>query len=256
MKKRIPLTAAAIALLAIASNAPAAPIAVTNAGFEDVTGQFPFFEFTFGVPAGWALHDPNTIVATPNIYTGTLEPNGTVFFNTTAPEGDKVAILFNSGLEGDGEYGFAQTLTDTLLPNTQYTLTIEVGNIASGTADDSTFYNLDEFPGYRIDLLAGGVAIAQDINTLVIPEGEFATATVQFTTGGTHPQLGLPLGIRLVNRNVIPGGYTQLTSPDLEVDFDDVRLDATAVIPEPASLSLLTLGAAMLLRRRAARRTR
>lgn len=217
-------------------------ITVINPGFEDVSGQTPFNEFTFGEPQGWDFYDPDSIIPDPGTFTGTLQPNGTDFFNTTAPEGVKVSILFNSGREGEGEYGYVQTLTDTLQANTEYVLSVEVGNIASGTAQDETFFNLDEFPGYRVDLLAGGVVIAQDDNSLVIPEAEFATSTVSISVGAAHAQLGQQLGIRLVNLNVIPAGFTQETSPDLEVDFDDVGLSSTP-IPEPSSLLLFGIGA-------------
>jgi len=221
---RVAAAALITGALWFAADAIAMMIAVTNSGFEDVSGQTPFNEFTFGTPIGWPFHDPNSVIPDPGTFTGTLQPNGTDFFNTTAPEGVKVSILFNSGREGEGEYGYSQTLVDTLQTNTEYSLTVKVGNIASGTAQNGQFFNLDEFPGYRVDLLAGGVAIAQDDNSLTIPEAEFATSTVILSVGATHAQLGQDLGIRLVNLNVIPDGFTQATSPDLEVDFDDVVL--------------------------------
>lgn len=220
------------------ANADLVPI--INHGFEDTTGQTVFNEFTFGEPTGWSNHDPNGIIPGPGIFPGTLEPNGVDFFNGPAPEGDRVAILFNSSREGDGEYGFEQTLATVLEPNTNYTLTVEVGNIASGVATNGTFFNLDEFPGYRVDLLAGGVVLAQDDNSLSIPEAEFATSTVSFSTAASHAQFGQPLGIRLVNLNVIPDGFDQASSPDLEVDFDNVQLNVTA-IPEPGGMVFLTL---------------
>lgn len=58
-----------------------------------------------------------------------------------------MCILFNSGREGEGEYGYEQTLAETLQAYTSYSLSVEVGNIASGTAQNGTFFNLDEFPG-------------------------------------------------------------------------------------------------------------
>lgn len=216
-------------------------VAIINGGFEDTTGQTVFNEFTFGTPVGWTIYDPNDIHPDAGIFPGTLQPNGVDFFDTTAPEGDLVGILFNSSREGEGEYGFEQTLVDTLALNTDYSLSVEVGNIASGFATNGTFFNLDEFPGYRVDLLAGGVVIASDLNSLNIPEAEFATATVNFSTGDFHALEGQSLGIRLTNLNVIPNGFTQETSPDLEVDFDDVRLFATASVPEPNTLGLLGL---------------
>ncbi|MEK6236955.1 MAG: PEP-CTERM sorting domain-containing protein, partial [Planctomycetales bacterium] len=56
--------------------------------------------------------------------------------------------------------------------------------------------------------------------------------------GDSHPQLGQALEIRLFNLNQM-----DLPDPGIEVDFDDVRLDATP-IPEPSSW-LLLWGAAL-----------
>lgn len=243
-----------LALLSAKENARADLITVVNPGFEDTSGQTTFNEFTFGTPAGWDLYDPSGIVGSAGVFVGTLLPNGTDFFNSTAPEGSRVSILFNSTREGDGEYGFEQTLDATLQADADYRLTVEVGNIASGFATNGTFFNLDEFPGYRIDLLAGGQVIATDDNSLTIGEGEFALSTIDFRAGQDHALLGQALGIRVVNLNDIPTGFTQATSPDLEVDFDDVRLSVTS-IPEPSSGALL-LGMAswtVLARRRRAR---
>ena len=65
-----------------------------------------FNEFTFGSPVGWTSHDPNSIVGGVGFFTGTLQPNGTDFFNTTAPERNCVGILFNNQGRDTGEYGF------------------------------------------------------------------------------------------------------------------------------------------------------
>lgn len=229
-----------LSLLIYVNSASADMVTIINSGFEDTTGQTTFNEFTFGTPVGWELYNPDGLLPAAGVFTGTLLPNGTDFFNDVAPEGDRVAIFFNSAGQGDGEYGFQQTLSATLEANTHYTLTVEVGNIASGFATNGTFFNLDEFPGYRIDLLAGNQIVAQDLNSLNIAEAEFETATVSFTTGATHAQLGEALGIRLVNLNAIPAGFTQATSPDLEVDFDQVQLSAVAV-PEPGMLPILMI---------------
>lgn len=226
---------------AIATSAGAIPasIPMVNPGFEDISGEFIFNEFTFGPPNGWSLHDPNNVTSLgdgPIFYLGTLmpfEPDPVGMpgvyggFFAGAPEGQRVAIAFNfAGSDGQGEYGIVQALPAVLEPNSTYTLTVEVGNIASVTALNGQFFNLDGFPGYRVDLLAGGVIVAQDNNSLAgsIPDGEFDTSTVVLTTSRFHPQIGGPLAIRLVNLNILDA-----TAPaaDLEVDFDNVQLDAS-----------------------------
>jgi hypothetical protein len=245
-----------LAFLLWSATAGGAPVAVANPGFEDTSGQTVFNEFTFGEPVGWSYYPtpPGGIIGSAGVFTGTLEPNGVEFFDTTAPEGVKVAILFNDSREGEGEYGYVQTLAVDLEADVLYELQVEVGNIGSGVASNGTPFDLDEFPGYRVELLAGGVMVAEDDASLAIPEYEWATSTVNFLTDAGHPQLGQPLAIRLVNLNVIPPGYTQESSPDLEVDFDDVALEATPV-PEPRTM--FPVGAALVATlHRCRRRTR
>lgn len=232
-------------------------IPVVNPGFEDISGESQYNEFTFGPLNGWDLYDPGSITgggAGNTYFIGTLRPterdlvgNPGVYenFPNGAFEGSRVGIAFNfEGSGGEGEYGFQQNLTATLAANTNYTLQVQIGNIASGFAVDNTFYVLDGFPGYRVDLLAGGVLLDSDNNSLAgsIAEGEWGLSTVSFTTGPTHAQLGQSLAIRLVNLNIIDPAFP---ASDLEVDFDDVSLTATAV-PEPTSTALLLLGSVAL----------
>lgn len=241
MRNLITLIGLGLILLSLTRSTKADIIEVTNAGFEDTSGQTIFNEFTFGVPNGWSIHDPNSILGA-GIYTGTLEPNGVDFFDTTAPEGVKVAILFNNAREGEGEYGFEQTLAATLEANTRYRLEAEVGNIGSGFASNGDFFDLSEFPGYRVDLLAGNTVIAQDDNFLSIPERQWGTSVVEFTTGDTHALFGENLAIRLVNLNQIPAGYNQGNSPDLEVDFDQVVFQSFAVPEAPVLGMIMAIG--------------
>ena len=118
---------------------------------------------------------------------------------------------------------------------------MQIGNIASGTSllgsadGGNVFYDLDGFPGYRIDVLAGATVIGSDSNRIgvTIPEGVFQQARFYFDTGPAPAQLGQPLGIRPVNLKfpATPG------NPNIEVDFDDVRLSA-GPIPAAATLNI------------------
>jgi hypothetical protein len=74
-----------------------------------------------------------------------------------------------------------------------------------------------------------------DNNSLNIAEGEFETSTIIAFAGPDHPYLGNNIGIRLVNLNIIPEGYIQDDSPDLEVDFDHVMLTAATQLQASSS---------------------
>jgi hypothetical protein len=231
-----------------AGAAGADPVAVLNPGFEELylgsnlppqyggdvpTGSFP----TGPAPSGWSAYF--AVAPAPELFIGVLNPGtaadhapAPACFPGGAPEGDNVVLLYADGDAGGAEYGVVQQLAATLEPDTHYALSVEVGNIASCAGLVSPylgFFDLDGFPGYRVQLLAGGVVIAEDAGALTPGEGLWETANVQLTTGASHPQLGQPLAIRLVNRH----------QPDvagvsgLEVDFDDVRLDASPVALVP-----------------------
>ncbi len=217
----------------------AAPVPIANPGFEAdfaADGTFPV-----GDVADWPAYDPLGLLGQPGNFTGVVNPTGTSFFNfDDAPEGRNAALLFLEGTIGQGPIGIRQQLDAVVEPGTIYTLTAEVGNIASGTGlppfDSFGFYNLDGFPGYSIQLVANGVVLAEDDDSLLIPEGEFRTATCSVTIGADHPLLGVPLEIRLINLNREDGP----DAPGIEVDFDDIRLEAEAVADPACNAADLT----------------
>jgi hypothetical protein len=242
--RRLALPAAAL----LAPVAAAAPVAVTNPGFEalylgsnlppEYAGEVPTGAFPTGpAPGGWTAYYASGVEA--GMFIGVLNPGTTAdhapnppCFPDGAPEGDNVVLLYMDGDDGGGEYGVEQELSATLQANTVYTLSVEVGDIAScaGLVPPYTsFFDLDGFPGHRVQLLAGGVVVAEHSASLSLSEGGFGSVELQLTTGSAPPQLGEPLSIRLVNRNQpdLPG------VSGLEVDFDDVRLDAMPVAPVP-----------------------
>lgn len=139
-------------------------------------------------------------------------------FLLEAPEGQNTGFS-NSGL-------LSQVLGDYLAEGTAYTLLVEIGN-RMDTAG---------FPGYAVQLWAGDSLLAEDVS-MFAAEGVFDTSIVEFDAYAGDPRLGLPLEIRLFS----------LGGP--QVNFDNVRLDATP-IPAPAALGLLALAAARRSRRR------
>lgn len=260
MKTTGPRFAASVSLFAItfaacsdaaSAAAPAGPshasrgvtsIPINNAGFEaDFAPPGCFAIFT---PTDWTVYDPNGVLG-GNSAVGIIDPTGTTNFPAGAPEGLNVALIFLGEDMGQGPVGLTQVLSETLQPHTAYTLTVEVGNIASGIGpppcDVFGFFDLDGFPGYQVQLLAGGVVVAQDDNSLhgLIPEGEFRLSTVTLTTGATHAQLGQPLEVRLINLNIIETP----ADPGIEVDFDEVQLTAApaAGIPAASQWGLLAM---------------
>ena len=220
----------------------AAPVNILNHGFEDLYlggnlppqygGNVPATAFPVGAaPNGWS---PFGTVGAP-AFIGVLNPGVmaedplATYFPAGAPEGENVALTFFDGHQGGAEFGIQQTLTATLQPRMRYTLSVEIGNIASGVSvvqpyASFGYYDLRGFPGYRVDLLAGTTLLGSDDSSLLPDEGEFLTSTFDVVIGNSHDELYEQLSIRLVNLN-----NQDVNDPiiDLEVDFDNVRLDAS-----------------------------
>ncbi|NOX59023.1 MAG: hypothetical protein GXP29_09225 [Planctomycetes bacterium] len=202
-------------------------IAISNPGFEANVASEGCFQV---MPLdGWLDYDTNGVLGGgSNVLGGINLPIGSVFYPLGAPEGDHAALVFLLTSTGQGPAGFRQELTDTLQADTTYTLTAQVGNIASGVGpppcDAAGFFNLDGFPGYQVQLLAGGEVIAQDDNSLAgtLGEGEFDLSTSQAVIGNSHAQLGQALEIRLINLNEAETPQ----NPGVEVNFDDIQLTA------------------------------
>lgn len=236
-----------VAGLAATAAVRAVPVAITNAGFEDQTIANGTFQVL--VPSGWTVFDPSSIINQTTNAVGLIRPNtgpGAEYFPGGTTEGSNAALVFLDG-NVDAPAGLQQTLAAVLEANTRYTLSVDIGNIASGTSlpgsadGGGQFYDLDGFPGYRIELLAGGEVIGFDDNSLgsAIADGQFATASFTVDIGASHARMGEALGIRLINLDITgtPG------APNIEVDFDNVRLEAAAV-PEPAAAACLVAMAA------------
>ena len=242
----VPLIAAAAPAFALAQTMA---IPVANHSFE--ADLAPDGGFPVVIPASWSLYDPGLIVDQATNAVGVLNPTGTDFFTNpnAVPDGRNAALIYleqEAGTTAVGDpVGLFQSLGTLLQAHTRYTLSVDVGNIASGTGlgaySGFGFADLSSFPGYRLELLAGGAVIAFDHNSQTIAEGQFGTATVLAQIGAEHAQLGQALGIRLINLNATGN----LNERGREVDFDQVRLIAAAV-PEPATYALWLGGISLL----------
>lgn len=221
--------AAAAAFLVHSAAVSAQPIPIINPGFE--ANPIPADTFAAFIPQGWQVFDPNAIVDQAGDAVGVLHPavGTSTFFPNGATDGLHVALIYLETDIGAGPVGLEQQLAATLQPNIQYTLSVDVGNIASGFGPpNNRFYDLDGFPGYAVQLLAGTSVIAEDHNALfgVIPEGEFRLSSVSITVPTGHPLIGQPLRIRLINLNVAETPQ----NPGIEVDFDNVRLTSAPIV--------------------------
>jgi len=210
-------------LAVLSTSVFAGTLPIVNPGFEDEAHTDGDYSFT--VP-GWELLNP----ADGEMGTWNPDADGAVFYGYggNAPDGLNVAFTSDDGILGL-ESGIKQVLADTLVADVQYTLTVSVGN--------SYYYAWGE--GYKVQLLAGGILLNEDDNSVAIANDTFEVSTVTWDSTGTALGLiGLPLEIRLIAK-----------AGNDEVDFDNVQLTA---VPEPATMALLGLGGLLLYRKKKA----
>ena len=229
-----------ISLFLLASTARAGAITIVNAGFENDLSRVP--------NAGDYITNRQT---TPN-----SQPfiNGWTVLDVTADStgpihllpGTMISSIYHDSVEGsvaaasNGNTIF-QVLADVLMPNTIYTLSMQVGHRLD-VQEQGYFFELDAGTDFasrtilaRSSTDPGNPSInspnATDI-TFAKYIGFFTPVSLTFTTGANPTGLGKPL--------LIAFGV-----PAVQTLFDDVHLDASPVgggIPEPGSMSLLALG--------------
>lgn len=192
-------------------------------GYPSDSGGWDTYAYT---PSSWRIHKD----------TGDLQFSGT--WNPAYPPGSAESPRgFDSGYDDQDQRGNVAYLTplnqydqigfkqvmgnvrDSEFPNTpyeegfdfidgvDYQLKVRIG-------ESSDF----EASGYRLQLLAGGVLLAEDINTVQTVAGQFIEATLDYTYDPANAYLdGRRMEIRLLTT-----GYAAGTGEG--VDFDDVRL--------------------------------
>jgi hypothetical protein len=188
------------------SHVSATTISIVNASFED-----PVLSpggFTTSAPTGWSA-------------TGTVGAWYPVAFFTAIPP-DQHQIVYLT--VDNGPASLSQTLTDSLLPNTTYTLSFYAGLQSDHGLSD-----------YTVSLLAGNTVLASDING-ALTAGNFAYRSIVYQSGAS-PAAGL-LGITV-------------DVPVSQVVFDSFSLvavngPANGSAPEPGTIGLTAAGAALL----------
>ena len=172
--------AASIVLLTFATTVRGSvPVPIANPGFEDLlavgTGLDGDYDYATNPPGGdaykWPL--PNWGY-TGQDYSGMYNPVS-ADFTGGVPGGQCVGFVEADNRANPGPLtgGLNQVLGTDLAPDAVYTLTVKVGNPFK-----VDYAAANTFPGYRVQLWAGGVLLAEDANTLPVPQGEWVTSTV------------------------------------------------------------------------------
>lgn len=193
------------ALLAMIVTASAqTPVAITNSGFENPV--LTDGNLSSGAIPGWSAFNGGTLAV--------LNPSSDADLTAEAPEGQNVGLI-TSSLNEDG---MSQTLSAQFQADTPYTLTVKVANSKISGA----------FPGYRVQLAAGGTILAEEDNAQAVAEDAVITVTLNYTyNAGLHAGVvGQALEIRLLSKGLIS---------DQEIIFDDIKL--TLSLPNPVAMS-------------------
>ena len=207
----------ALAFCLVTSGAWGDSVSIQNASFEmtnllSTSCAGPGCAYNFGPIPDWTT-----------VGFGSFQPGSNpAYFSGPLPDGSIVAYTNGSG----GSASISQTLTGiSLLPNSVYTLSVDVGRRNDlGGAD----YSLNLLDGSNVFCSSTTGGVSKNSNSIV--GGTFADITLTCATGATPPA-GL-LGI-------------ELTGAGLQVDFDNVKLDVTSSAvstPEPSALALTFVG--------------
>eukprot|EP01083_Nonionella_stella_P131721 400381_1 len=208
-------------------------ITIQNNAFESDLADYKYDlnSYEYGPIQDWDHYDPDSVME--NWTDGLVNPTGGTSFNDSlfgdsAPEGQLIIYLNPDGHKKGGVFGLHQTLTGhSITANTTYTLSVWIGNPATNTwAKDSMSseksYDNSGFEPYSVQLVAipSDVVLAEDSNSLSIPDGQWRQSRVVLDVLDAHVYIGESLSIRLL------WGTDVVTK--LSIYWDDVRLEAVA----------------------------
>jgi len=202
-KKLLRKLLGSVALLGLSlSSASAAFLTVNNASFETFN---PLTNTGCGADCAFNLAAIPSWTNTGA--SGTFRPgnpSNTIYFDFI-PDGTHVAYSNGPSI--------SQLLSATVVADTTYTLMVEVGN------------RKEQAQTGGVSLVIGATEYAAV--PVPAPEGGWSTYTVSYL--GTLADAGQSITVLLRST----GG---------QANFDNVRVDATAAVPEPGSMALMGLG--------------
>ncbi|OJW19967.1 MAG: hypothetical protein BGO49_10615 [Planctomycetales bacterium 71-10] len=213
------------------ASAEAGSIAIANASFEEPSGQI------HGPASGWtpiSNDDPANRYNPfqfwgPNAWYLGANPDTDPGVGGTGYQGiDGRSLAF--AYEQDPGTGIQQTLDAFLEAGMSYTLTVAVGHRNGAEFGAPTL-------GSLIELLAGDTVIASSRDDIGPDAGTFRDQVAFLADSDAFADLiGVRLSIRLTT--TLPFTVTYQAT-----DWDNVRLVATAAVPEPAGIAMLAVGA-------------
>lgn len=231
------VAAASAGLVGMGSLAHAAPVDVSNSGFEDPAVAEG--DFNSGPTPGWGHGASSASHSSGIADPGADQGAGYVGENNYAQ-----FTLNSAGPAEPGGYAiYFQNLDATIQPSTFYTLNLTVGNrqdmafptVGNGDTTGALFTHFGVQGG--ANKLNETATLVQS-NAATVAPGQTATWTLKWETGENPTMQGSPLYIRLF---ALAEGDA-VTS----VLFDDVSVDISPV-PEPAGAALLIgVGAALM----------
>jgi hypothetical protein len=217
-------TALALILTTVAANAT--PITVPNYSFETPSASVAT-STNFTVLPGWVFN----VKAASQFGTASIASN---FSNFGTSSGRFYATINNDAVNVTDTISSAAALA-TITPLTEYTLTVALGN---ENKSDSSLYGA---PGnLSFSLLANGVVFATEtVPNGTIPNGTFEDFSITYSTPASASIIGENLTVQLATLPQQGSAY--------QPAFDNVRLDATqidppAMVPEPATWTLMLAG--------------
>jgi hypothetical protein len=208
----------ALAFCILTTGAWGDSVTIQNSSFEQIAPTNPLNAPCNG-PGLCAYNAGNPMpgwtVGGTNASAGQFEPSSS-YFSLPLPDGNIVAYINNGSI--------SQTLGVSVLPDSTYTLSVDVGR-----RFDVAGVN------YSLNLLDGSYVLGtctQSGSNASIAAGTFVDISLTCTTGTSVPA-GL-LGI-------------ELTGSGRQVDFDNVQLSVVSAVstPEPGALALTFVGLLM-----------